>query len=63
MPLDAAIGKYLPRITPADAMVIDFGVRNWKSLSEASVKKACNGPSTQHPTSMTYMYKVFEHLK
>ncbi len=33
-------------------MVINFGVKNrvvalWKSLSEASVKKALNGPSTQ----------------
>jgi hypothetical protein len=33
-------------------MVIDFGVKNrvvalWKSLSEASVKKAQNGPSIQ----------------
>jgi hypothetical protein len=33
-------------------MVIDFGVKNrvvvlWKSLSEASIKKARNGPSTQ----------------
>jgi hypothetical protein len=33
-------------------MVIDFGVKNrvfvlWKSLFEASVKKARNGPSTQ----------------
>jgi hypothetical protein len=33
-------------------MVIDFGVKNrvvalWKSLPEASVKKARNGPSTQ----------------
>jgi hypothetical protein len=35
----------------AEAMVIDFGVKIivvalWKSLSEASVKKARNGPST-----------------
>jgi hypothetical protein len=22
------LGKYLPRIAPADAMVIDFGVKN-----------------------------------
>jgi hypothetical protein len=33
-------------------MVIDFGIKNlivalWKLLSEASVKKAPNGPSTQ----------------
>jgi len=45
-------GKHSPRIAPADAMVINFGVKNrvvvlWKSLSEASVKKARNGPSTQ----------------
>jgi hypothetical protein len=45
-------GEFSPRIAPADAMVIDFGVKNrvvalWKSLSEASVKKARNGPSTQ----------------
>ena len=46
------LGKYLPLIAPADAMVIDFGVKNrvvalWKSLSKASVQKARNGPSTQ----------------
>ena len=23
------LGKYLPRIAPADTMVIDFGVKNW----------------------------------
>jgi len=45
-------GKYLPRIAPVDAMVIDFGGKNrvvalWKSLSQASVQKARNGPSTQ----------------
>jgi len=33
-------------------MVIDFGIKNrvvalWKSLPEASVQKAQNGPSTQ----------------
>jgi hypothetical protein len=33
-------------------MVFDFGIKNgvvalWKSLPEASVKKAQNGPSTQ----------------
>ena len=50
-------GDYLSRIAPADAMVIKFlpnksscGVV--KSLSEASVKKARNGPSTQ-PTEAT----------
>jgi hypothetical protein len=37
-------GKYSSRIAPADAMVIDFGVKNrvvllWKSLFGASVKK------------------------
>jgi len=42
----------LPRIALADAVVIDFGVKHrvvalWKSLSEASVQKAQNGPSTQ----------------
>jgi hypothetical protein len=46
------LGKYSPGIAPADAMVIDFGVKNrvvalWKSLSEASVQKARNEPSTQ----------------
>jgi len=45
-------GEYSPPIAPADAMVIDFGVKNrvvalWKSLSKASVQKARNGPSTQ----------------
>ena len=44
-------GEYSPRIAPADAMVIDFGIKNrvvalWKSLFEASVLKAGNGPST-----------------
>jgi hypothetical protein len=46
------LGEYLTRIALADAMVIDFGVKNrvvalWKSLSEASIQKARNGPSTQ----------------
>jgi hypothetical protein len=46
------LGKYLPHITPADAMVIDFWPKKSscgvvKSLSEASVQKARNGPSTQ----------------
>jgi hypothetical protein len=45
-------GKCLSRIIPADAMVIDFSVKNrvvvlWKSFFEASVQKARNGPSTQ----------------
>jgi hypothetical protein len=45
-------GKYLHRITPADAMVIDFGSKNWvvalwNRCFEASVQKAKNGPSTQ----------------
>jgi hypothetical protein len=45
-------GEYLPRIAPTDAMAINFSENNqvvalWKSLSEASVKKAQNGPSTQ----------------
>jgi hypothetical protein len=38
-------GQYSPRIAPADAMDIDFGVKKqvvalWKSLFEPSVKKA-----------------------
>ena len=42
----------MSRIVPADAMVIDFGVKNrvaalWKSLFEASIQKAQNEPSTQ----------------
>ena len=46
------LGEYLPRIDPAVATVIDFGVKNrvvalWKSLSKASVQMALNGPSTQ----------------
>ena len=37
-------GKYSPRITPADAMVINFGVKNrvvvfWKSPSKASIQR------------------------
>ena len=52
MPLDAAIGNYSPRIAPADAMVINFWPKKSicvvvKSLFEAIVKKARNGPSTQ----------------
>ena len=44
MTLEVAIGEFSPRIAPAGAMVIDFGVKNrvvalWKSLFEA--------PSTQ----------------
>jgi hypothetical protein len=44
--------EYSSRIVPADAMVIDFGVKNqvvalWKSLFEASIKKTRNGPFTQ----------------
>ena len=46
-------GEYLPRIAPANAMVIDFGVKNrvvalWKSLYEASIEKARNKPSTHY---------------
>jgi hypothetical protein len=46
------LGKYLPHIAPADAMVIDFWPKKSscdvaKSLSESSVQKAQNGPSTQ----------------
>jgi len=45
-------GEHSSRIAPADAVVIDFSVINrvvalWKSLFEASVKKAQNGPSTK----------------
>ena len=45
-------GQYLSQIVPADAMVINFGVKNWivalwKSLFEASVQKAQNWPSIQ----------------
>jgi len=51
MPLDAAIGRVFAPYHPADAIAIDFGVKTrvvalWKSFSEASVKKARNGPST-----------------
>ena len=47
-----ALGKYLPRIAPADAMGINFGVKNqvvvlWICCSKASVQKAQNEPSTQ----------------
>ena len=46
------LGKYSPHIAPADAMVINFWPKKLicgvvKSLSEASVQKAQNGPSTQ----------------
>ncbi len=46
------LGKYLPRIIPADVMVIDFGVKIqvlalWNRCFEASAQKAQNGPSTQ----------------
>jgi hypothetical protein len=46
------LGEYSPRIAPADAMGIDFGVQNWvvalrKSLSKASVQTTRNGLSTQ----------------
>jgi hypothetical protein len=45
------LGEYLPRIAPADAMGIDFGVQRVvalrKSLSKASVQKTRNGLSTQ----------------
>jgi len=45
-------GEYLSHIAPADAMVIDLGVKKrvvalWKLLFEASVKKAQNSHSTQ----------------
>ncbi len=46
------LGKYLPHIALADAMVTDFWPNKLscgvvKLLSEASVQKAQNGPSTQ----------------
>jgi hypothetical protein len=46
------LGKYLPHIALADAMVIDFWPKKSscgivKSLSKASVQKARNGPSNQ----------------
>jgi hypothetical protein len=46
------LGKYLPCITQADAMVIHFWSKKLscgivKSLSKASVQKAQNAPSTQ----------------
>jgi hypothetical protein len=46
------LGNYSPRIASADAMVIDFCVKNrvvalWKSLFKASIQKARNEPSTQ----------------
>jgi hypothetical protein len=46
------LGDCLPRITPADTMVIDFRRKKSscgivKSLSEASIQKAQNRPSTQ----------------
>ena len=45
-------GDYSPRIAPADAMVIDFWPKKLscgvvKLLSEASVRKARNGPCNQ----------------
>ena len=45
------VGKYSPHIAQADAMVVDFWPKKTscgvvKSLSEASVQKAQNGPST-----------------
>jgi hypothetical protein len=53
MPLDAAIGRvFVPYCPGGRHMVIDFGIKNrvvalWKSLSEARVQNARNGPSTQ----------------
>jgi hypothetical protein len=46
------LGDYSPQIAPADAMVIKFWPKKSicgvvKSLSEASVQKPRNGPSTQ----------------
>ena len=46
------LGKYLPRIAPADVMVIDFGSKKWvvalwNHCFEASIQKAWNRPSTQ----------------
>jgi hypothetical protein len=47
-------GKYSSCIAPADAMVIDFGVKNrvaalWKSLPEARVKKHETDPLLSSP--------------
>jgi hypothetical protein len=44
------LGKNLPYISPADAMVINFEVKNqvgalWNCCSKANVQKAQNGPS------------------
>jgi hypothetical protein len=52
MPWKLPSGKYLPLITLADAMVINFGLKNqvaalWNCFSEASVQQAWNEPSTQ----------------
>ena len=46
------LGKYSPHIAPVDAMVINFWPKKSscgivKLLSEASVQKARNGPSSQ----------------
>jgi hypothetical protein len=46
------LGKYLPSIAPADAMVINFGSKNQvmalrNRCFEASVQKTQNGPSTR----------------
>jgi hypothetical protein len=45
------LGKYLPHIAPADAMVIDFGKKNEMWCCEIAVPKlafkARNRPSTQ----------------
>jgi hypothetical protein len=46
------LGKYLPCIALADAMVIDYGSKSqvvalWNHCFETSVQKAWNRPSTQ----------------
>jgi hypothetical protein len=34
-----SLGKYLPHIAPADAMVVDFGVKNELRYCEMAVSK------------------------
>ena len=56
------LGKNLPCIAPADAMVINFWLKKSscgvvKSLSKASVQNARNGPSTQLIKAMSCVEK------
>jgi hypothetical protein len=58
------LGEYSPRIAPADAMVIDFGVKNrvvalWKSLFKASIYKAQNGPSSRPIKAMSCVERSY----